>query len=467
MIIKNYKQIHDSIHGYIKISNLACKIIDTPEFQRLRYLHQLGTCHYIFPNATHTRFEHSVGTYHLAHQLLENIKENSNPIELNRCLNKIPELSNYYIRKYGDDAHHKLDDYVCELIKIAALCHDLGHGPFSHVFDDEFIPSMREHYKKEANLMEKHELRSCLILEKIINSNIELSKMIHKNDIKFIKTLIYSNHKHKGFVYQIISNNLNSIDVDKFDYITRDTYTLGQKFGFDHSRLINDAIVINNIICYPKQTYYEIANLFKTRYRLHKQIYSHKIVIAIQFMINEMMTLIEPIVKLYNSIFHIDNFCKLTDDYVLTIIKFLHQTLDNYSETNQKRINEAYRIWLKINKRDIHRFIGTIISDKPINIKSSLIYHIDPNIDKDEVLTYKSKIGFVSGTTSNPLEDLYFYDNKDATKCFKINKEEVTFLIPNTFQEYIYMIFAKDRDDYKLIDKLTKVFNILEDKIKN
>src|SRR3990170_3827484 len=82
-LVKNHKQIYDNIHGPIPISNYACRVIDKHEFERLRYLHQLGPCYYVFPSATHTRFEHSVGTYFLAGWILDSIRNNSLEIHIN------------------------------------------------------------------------------------------------------------------------------------------------------------------------------------------------------------------------------------------------------------------------------------------------------------------------------------------------------------------------------------------------
>ena len=105
--------IYDNIHGYISIDSIACSIIDTPIFQRLRNIHQTGVLYLVFPTATHTRFEHSIGTYHLATQLITNIS------------NKQPELN--------------ITTEIIKLVGIAGLCHDLGHLMFSHLFDDYFL----------------------------------------------------------------------------------------------------------------------------------------------------------------------------------------------------------------------------------------------------------------------------------------------------------------------------------------
>lgn len=460
-LIKSHKQIYDNIHGPIPISNYACRIIDTIEFERLRYLRQLGTCYYVFPSATHTRFEHSVGTYYVTSWILDSIRNNSSEIHINSCVSAIDELKHYFNRTYGNAIHYKLDDYVCELIKIAGLCHDLGHGPFSHLFDDVFIPIMS--YGKEYHPYHHHENRSCAIIEMIIKKDPELSKIITDPEIQFIKNLINPQKNHIGFIYQIISNNLNGIDVDKFDYLTRDAINLGLKFGFDYTRLLNDAKVIDNIICYPEQMYNEVSAIFDIRYKLHKQVYTHKVVISSQYMINDMMLIMEPIIHLYECITDMNKFYKLTDNYVIEAMKFFEHFKNNLlDEQGSKLIDTAFKTWVDLNERRMYKFIGSIVSkvDKDISINS--ICNIDESVNPDDIILHKSKIGFVSGSKANPFDELYFYNNKNPNKCIKVQKEKVTFLISDTYQEYIYMFFVKDSQNVVLIEKIKNIFHLFE-----
>src|SRR3990167_9301645 len=117
-----YKQINDTVHGYIPLTRMATEIIDTEEFKRLENLFQLGTCVYVFRGATHTRFEHSIGTYYLADRLCHCILTRTPYMKLDEWLKDIPELREYYKRSGKSD--HLFDEYVIELVKISALCHD-------------------------------------------------------------------------------------------------------------------------------------------------------------------------------------------------------------------------------------------------------------------------------------------------------------------------------------------------------
>src|SRR3989344_6679996 len=124
----NYKNIEDSIYQNIEFSNLALLIVDTPEFQRLRNIKQLGICSLIYPTASHDRLQHSFGVYYLTGLILGSIKQNSDINEIKKTL-----VLNKETEKYSE-----LNNWLIELIKIAGLCHDLGHGPLSHVFDNIF-----------------------------------------------------------------------------------------------------------------------------------------------------------------------------------------------------------------------------------------------------------------------------------------------------------------------------------------
>lgn len=467
-LIVDFKNIHDNIHGYISISNFAYFIINSEEFQRLRKIKQLGTCVYAFPNAYHNRFVHSIGTYYLASRLINCIVKNTLVGTIDEYLKSITELQDYYHRQYNGEVY-LLDEYVCELIKIAALCHDLGHGPFSHVFD---------------YIDDSHEERSKLLLENIIKKNSTLSNVIKKQDIEFMKNLISPKEKNQGFIFQIISNSFNGLDVDKFDYIARDSYVLGINSGFDHSGLVDHVKIIDNNIVYPERVCYEIKKMYETRYSLHKQIYNHKSVISSQLMIVELLKILDPILGLSNIGKDMDKFCKLTDDYIFSCVDSmlpLYMELSLYDPKYFEKVNilkDAEKIIKRINNHRMYKFIGYCIADCNIDLTMKDFENIetfDSNYS-NQIIIFQTKIGFVSGNKKNPLDNIYTYSTSSfdniKSQCIKANKisiHDISLITPKVYQEYITMIFSKseNQDEWLNIHKWTEEIFRLKKKVVN
>ena len=251
-------EIFDIIHGPIKICQDAKRIIDSPEYQRLRNIKQLGCVSYVFPCATHTRFEHSIGVYHLAKKYMD-------------------ILNNNYFTKI---------EY--KLISIAALIHDLGHGPFSHLFDD-FVGG------------KNHEYRS-IELFKFMNTKYNLG--YSEDNINFIKDVIEPHNielKEKKYCYQIVSNK-NGIDVDRMDYIMRDTKMTGLNYGVEYERIMNNSIIHNSEIYFSNKAQVPIEDFLRIRFILHTEIYNHQTVRSIEYMIKEIFEIIEPELNIKDNI---------------------------------------------------------------------------------------------------------------------------------------------------------------------
>ena len=179
----------------------------------------------------------------------------------------------------------QISDRLVQLIKVAGLVHDLGHACFSHFFDQHFLKNLNIDKK-----LKEHEYRSCKIFEYIIKKyNIDMTD----HEIDLVKKMIDPDKNCNSFEYQIVANKVNGLDCDRFDYIARDTYNLGLTYSFDFTRLIREAKVINGEICYPLKCNFEIGDLYYTRYKLHKQIFSHSVIRAIEFMILDLLILID------------------------------------------------------------------------------------------------------------------------------------------------------------------------------
>ena len=366
------KIIFDVIHGFIEIDEISLKIIDTPEFQRLRNIKQLGVVNLVFPSANHSRFEHSIGVYHLAGELINNLMNNQ------------PEL--------------KITYRECLLIKIAGLCHDLGHGPFSHLLDNIILKDVDSIYKD-------HENRSCLILNYIIKKyDIEISN----EELGFIFSIInpshYKNTTEKSFFYEIICNTRNGIDVDKFDYLKRDTFYLGLSYSMDCSRIIKHVRVIDNKICYLDKTYNHILEMYEVRTKLHSQIYKHHAVISFELMIADIIKNVEDLLNIKKSINMPSQFCAF-DDYLINMIDFLNFNI----ESNDKKII------IEKSKYLVHR----LKSRKQYKLVKEKYTKNQDISNKDGLIIYEYDLGY----HKNPFDNIYFYTKKNINNYFLLNND--------------------------------------------
>lgn len=295
--MRGCKIFNDPIHGHIEISPLAVKVIDTPQFQRLRDISQLGGTYYVFPGAASHRFEHCLGVCYLASVFIHRLRENQ------------PELN--------------ITDVDALCVEIAGLCHDLGHGPFSHLYDGKFLPLIL------GNHDFKHEHASIAIFDLLLHENnllpIFAEYGLFAGDVQFIKELIlgdvedappgftWHGRNDKHFLYDIVANKRNGIDVDKFDYFARDCHVLGLTKSFDALRLMKFARVFTversrnsqttqqSEVCFHVKEAWNILELFHTRYTLHKRAYQHRVCNTIELMLTEVLLLSDPYITIYGE----------------------------------------------------------------------------------------------------------------------------------------------------------------------
>lgn len=460
-LLRTAKEINIPVYGTVPLSLLAIYFIDNKYFQRLGKLKQLGVCDMIFPGAKHTRFEHSIGTYYLAGRLMARIKESSDMCRITEWLEKIPELKSHFkLKEYKTSG---LNSWIIEMVKIAALSHDVGHGPYSHLFDDVFIKNSK--YKDHP--MATHEKRSCVIVEKIVKESETLSKFITDDDIVFIQSLIDPDYKSTGFIYQVVSNPLNGLDVDKFDYSGRDAHHAGVKIGFDYTKLIESVLVIDDKIVYPEQSDQDIYQLFIARHSMHRRVYGHKGVVSAQYIITEIMKIVDKVIHISDSILDLDKFVKMTDSYVIEYMEFILEMKDNDEKKNpfkdiltEKDYQELIVLRNRLQTHDLYPHIGTILTKKELDLENEF--------NDDNHIIYRSKVGFVSGDKSNPLDRIYVYKTKEQfihkhnAKAHRINRTDISHITPDIYQEYITMVFRRDRDQDGILSDKKKFQKIKE-----
>lgn len=460
----NSKIFKDVIHDSIEVSKVANAIIDTKIFQRLRNLHQLGLLYLIFPNANNNRFEHSIGTYYVAGKLLDSLKNNSEPKQINQSMLSIKFIKDYLLKNFElEDTEENinfllkldtvlLDDYICELIKIAGLVHDLGHGPFSHLFDEWLHNSP---LIDRSNELIEHESRSVILLKKIISDTkielndefYKLSEFIDKPAYEFISELINpTDTTPKNFIFQIISNSLNGLDVDKLDYLCRDSFYLDSGVPFDLGRIILHAKVLDGNICFPEKVSYDLYKMYRARYDLHKQYYNHKTVICIEYMVRNILESLDSLIgisKIINDK-NLDKFIDLTDSVIFDTTKIIKNFKCIY-EPNSQIIDYIENLISKIENRSIYTCLysgsfdinTTNLDNKILDILEN---NIDKNLDKTKILPVKIRIGLLSGNKTHPFNNLYFYDKNNKANI--LPKEKISNLISQYHQEIIlYLIY--------------------------
>ncbi|WP_321429335.1 HD domain-containing protein [uncultured Methanolobus sp.] len=219
------KVIRDPIHGYIELDPLTLSIIDSPQMQRLRRLSQLGLSNLVYPGANHSRFEHSLGVMHLATMLTGKIDS--------------------------------VTDEEKEELRVAALLHDVGHGPYSHVTENLTKLYTRQHHEDVYEILKKGELGEILSDNGLNPANIE-DHIQGKTDLGKI---------------------LNSeIDVDRMDYLVRDSHYTGVAFGLvDHVRLINEMKFYENNLVVNAGGVKAAESLLVSRFLMHPSVYYHHV----------------------------------------------------------------------------------------------------------------------------------------------------------------------------------------------
>jgi HD superfamily phosphohydrolase len=216
------KVIRDPIHDYIELDELALALLETPQVQRLRRIRQLGFSNLVYPGANHTRFEHSLGVYHLARHMVKQV-----------------------------------DELQKEDLLAAALLHDIGHGPFSHATEGIVI-----HYSRKSHVDVEELLRKGELSEKL-------------SDFSISPSAVASHIKGKTPAGQIINSE---IDVDRMDYLVRDAHYTGVAFGLiDHVRLIHELKFNENKLVLNPGGLQAAESLLVSRFLMHPTVYFHHV----------------------------------------------------------------------------------------------------------------------------------------------------------------------------------------------
>ncbi len=248
-------EIRDPVHGLIYRDSHERELIDTKIFQRLRSLHQLALAHLVYPGATHTRFDHSLGAFHVAGGLAKALL---------------------------------LSDSDRRLVRLATLLHDIGHGPFSHVSE----PILKKHALPAA-LADKEESKIHEIISaKIILENDELKRHLGDSEREKIVGLLAGTFGDT-YLHEMVSG---PIDADKQDYLLRDSHFTGVKYGiYDQERLRNTLRIHEDnedrVIAISIDGLHTLEQFVLAKYYMTTQVYRHRIRLITDQMIERGITL--------------------------------------------------------------------------------------------------------------------------------------------------------------------------------
>lgn len=320
--MKLIHEFRDPVHGFIKMSSYERMVIDSWPFQRLRDINQLAMTYLLYHGATHKRFEHSLGVMHLSSEVFDVITEDNNYNLLpEKVKNSIPQL--------------KLEqEHWRKTLRMAGLCHDLGHLPFSHA-NEELLPTDYTHERMTWDIIHGPDLTP--IWEKMHLNADEIGKLAlgprEMGNLKLINDFPLSTLE--SLLSEIIVGD--AFGVDRMDYLLRDSHHLGVNYGlFDIKRILQGLRIIYNppqgddpedqswepVIGVEHGTLQAAAALLWARYSIFSQVYFHHIRRIYDIHLKEFMN------EYYKDGYPVsyDEFLSISDCNILDV---LHKSLNN------------------------------------------------------------------------------------------------------------------------------------------
>ena len=262
---KHLHEIRDPIHDFIRIETEERKILDSRPFQRLRHIHQLAMTYLLYPGATHKRFEHSLGVMELAGRVFD-IVTNENNLYSDSAREVVPRNDLHYWRR---------------VVRMAALCHDIGHLPFSHAAEKELLPEGWDHERLTDQLIRGEEMSKLWKELKIVPDDVAKLALGPKK---------FGPKKHRmetftpweAILAEIIVGD--AFGVDRMDYLLRDSYHAGVAYGkFDHFRLIDTLRILPHeqsgeaTLGIESGGLHSAEALLLARYFMYTQLYFHPV----------------------------------------------------------------------------------------------------------------------------------------------------------------------------------------------
>ncbi|MCL6102335.1 MAG: HD domain-containing protein [Bacteroidetes bacterium] len=378
---KKHKIINDPVWGFIDLnSGLLFDLIEHPYFQRLRRIRQLGLTSNVYPGANHTRFEHSIGTMHLAQTALNVLREKG----------------------------VEITDEEAEGVMVALLLHDLGHGPFSHALEESIVKGI------------SHEELSILFMQDLndeFNGRLDLA------------IRIFLNQYPKHFLHLLVSSQL---DMDRLDFLKRDSFYCGVSEGVVSSdRIIKMLDVREDQLVVEAKGIYSVENFLIARRLMYWQVYLHKTVVSAERLLVNLLRRASDLIESGQEV-------KAASAFAC----FLHHevTADDFRSTDKQRRGRALKLFSKLDDSDIMSsikewttypdFILSDLSDRIVNRKLMKI-KISPH-PFSESLVDELKTKVLSKINISEQELAYFVSvGEMENKAYQPDEEAILILHKN------------------------------------
>ncbi len=354
--LERTKVFRDPLYGYIEVDyKLISDLIDSKELQRLRRIRQLSGVSMVFQTAEHSRFTHALGAYHMANLVLRNVEG----IEV-------------------------LTEYERIVFLCAALLHDVGHGPYSHAFENVLSTSHEE-----------------MTVKIILNKNTDVNKILSLYDGLALDVASVISH---GGKYPLIETFVSSqLDVDRMDFLSRDAYFTGATYGtIDMNRILRSMkIVDGNVLCRASGVH-SIESYLMSRYHMYFQVYYHPVSRSYELLLEsiyerikdlvnnnvEIDANIESFINVVKNNNDVDSYIELDDAYVNGFIKQLTKSSDPI----------LYMLANRFNNRQLFKYID--LANEPNMDRVNRIKQNAMNNEYGKYLCYQisvSAVAYLSG----------------------------------------------------------------------